>query len=129
MKIYILFFISLSIILTVAVIAAFRYGLVLAASRLPWLPATLAIALLLFAVFCGVQYVFGRVAPRQRRLFLSLAVGNGALGLSELAVVLCGPRTSPIMKSILLGVVIFSVVLFQGLVLFSALAEEDKISQ
>jgi len=129
-KIYIVFFISISAILTAAVIAAFRYGLVLGASRrLPWMPAAVAISLLLIAVGCGIQYAFGRMAPRRRRLFLSLAVGNGALGLAGLVTVVCSPPTSQMMKWILPGLVIFSFLLFKGLVLFNALKQDDEDSQ
>src|ERR1700730_12621185 len=100
-KIYIVLFIN-SIIVTAAVIAAFRYGLMLEAGRLPGLLVWLAIILLLVAVFCGIQYVSGRVSPGGRRLFLSLAIGNGALGLSGLVIALCNPPTSQMMKWILL---------------------------
>ena len=129
-KIYILFFISIPVILTAAVIAAFRYGLVLEASRrVPWMPAAVAISLLLIAVGCGIQYAFGRTTPRRRRLFLSFAVGNGALGLAGLVAAFCSPPTSQMMKWILPGLVIFSFILFKGLVLFNAFKQTDEDSQ
>ena len=125
---YLPFVISLWIISMAAVIAAFRYRLVLPAGRSPWLLSALAIALLLFAAFCGKQYASGGRTPIQRRLSLSLAIGNGALGLSGLVVVLCDPPTSQMMKWILPGLVISSLILFQGLVLWSAFTKEDKSS-
>jgi hypothetical protein len=123
-KRYIVFFISFLVISNaLAVIAAFHYGLVLKAGRIPWLLPAAGIALLLLAVFFGIRY--RRAAPMKRRLFLSLAIGDGALGLSGLAVALYGPSTSHMMNWILIGLLIFSVLLKKGMVLFSALKLKD----
>lgn len=127
-KIYIALIFSVSIILTVAVIAAFHYGLVLAASRIPWLLISLAIALLLVAMLCGTQYAFNRVVPERRPLVLALAVGNAALGLSGLLVALWGPPTSMMMKWLLPSFVIVSLILFKGLVLRSSVKRKSKNS-
>jgi hypothetical protein len=118
---YIALIVAGSAVLTIAVISAFRAGLVLRMSHVGWLPLSLAVALVAFGLFCALRYRFGRLAPQQSRLMLSLAVGNAFLGISCLIAILWSPSTAGL-NWIPVGFVIASVVLFKVLILRTSFA-------
>lgn len=120
-KTYIAVTVAGSAVLTIAVISAFRAGLVLKMSRVGWLPLSLAFALVAFGLLCALRYRFARLAPQQSRLMLSLAVGNAFLGISCLVAILWSPSTAGL-NWIPVGFVIASVVLFKVLILRTSFA-------